>query len=70
MAKVFYLKCDHCTFKDWSDGSDESFKKFVEVVTCKNCGGPRKIKCPQCGFLVKARKYVEPPLPKDHIFGK
>jgi len=55
MAQRLYLiYCSHCHFKKLTDGSD--LANFVEVKTCKDCGGARKFKCPQCGRLAKATK--------------
>ncbi len=67
---VYYLKCDHCNYRRWSDGSYESIQDLKEVVLCPKCHGPKKFKCNQCGFVIKAKRYVEPPTPEKHEFGK
>lgn len=68
-TKPFLLKCDHCEFKRWSDLGDD-IKDLYQIGGCKNCGGPRKYRCPQCGFVVKARRFVAPPEdPAKYKFG-
>jgi hypothetical protein len=68
-SKPFLLKCDICDFRRWSDLGDD-IKDLVSVNGCKNCGGPRKYKCPGCGYIVKARRYQPPPAdPSKHVFG-
>jgi hypothetical protein len=54
---MFLLRCDHCDFRRFLPGeSSEETKDLVPVEGCKNCGGPKKYKCPLCGYVVKARR--------------
>jgi len=68
MTNAYIIKCETCSFTRWSDGSEESFADLRPVTLCPKCKGPRNFKCPGCGFVVKARRWVEPPLPSKHHF--
>jgi hypothetical protein len=68
MSHQYFLKCDTCGFRRWSDGSQESFADIREVVLCAKCHGAKTFKCPGCGFVIKAKRYVELPDPTTHRF--
>lgn len=60
----YILMCNHCSYKRWTDGTD--LDDLVMVETCKSCSGSKKFKCPECGYLIKPIKYVQPPDPTKH----
>jgi len=68
MSVTYLLKCDICEYRRWSDGSEESLADLRPVVLCPKCNGPKTFKCPGCGFVIKAKRWVEPPAPETHHF--
>jgi hypothetical protein len=66
----YLIYCQGCGWKQWASGSQESFANLKEVKVCANCGGSRSFRCPSCGYVAKAKRYVEPPDPKTHVFKK
>jgi hypothetical protein len=70
MAENLYiLRCDYCDFKRFSNGSEESIQDLREVVLCSHCSGPKRFKCPKCGYVIRSKKYKEPPDPTTRLFG-
>lgn len=59
--KLYLLKCDHCGWRMFSDGSDESFASLYEYQGCQNCGGGRIFRCQGCGFQVRAKRVLDQP---------
>jgi len=53
-VKLYLIFCSHCSYKKLTDGSD--LTNLVEVKTCKDCGGSRQFKCPDCGYLMRVSK--------------
>ena len=53
MDKNFILRCPKCRFARMSTGLSEDLKDLREIVTCSNCGGPRKFRCEKCSGIMK-----------------
>jgi hypothetical protein len=69
MEQKYIIFCS-CGFRRVSDGSAEATSDLKEVVLCAKCGGSKNFKCPQCGFIAKAQRWVVPPDPTAHRFVK
>lgn len=67
MSQQYLLSCD-CGFRRMVDGSAEATADLREVTLCAKCKGAKTFKCPGCGFVVKAKRWVELPDPKTHKF--
>jgi hypothetical protein len=64
----YVLRCESCGFHRVSDGSQEATADLREVILCPKCNGPKTFKCPGCGYVVKAKRWAEPPDPAKHFF--
>jgi transcription elongation factor Elf1 len=53
MEQNFIIRCPRCRWAEMSTGISEDLTHLSEVVTCTNCGGSRKFRCPRCGQLAK-----------------
>jgi len=53
-AKLYLLLCQHCGWKKITDGSD--LENMTEVQSCESCGGSKKYKCNQCGYVIQVAK--------------
>lgn len=69
MEPKYIISCN-CGFRRVSDGSAEATADLREVVLCAKCGGSKTFKCPNCGFIAKAKRWVAPPDPATHRFLK
>ena len=54
--KNYDVRCEHCHFR--KQGSLEEFQQLIPVQGCNSCGGHR-FKCPNCGYLIRARRIFE-----------
>lgn len=67
--KKYLILCS-CGFKLWTDLKQEEIGHLVPFTgSCASCGGKNQYKCPNCGYIMKAKLFVQPPLPQEHRFG-
>ncbi len=67
MEPKYVITCN-CGFRRFSDGTAEATADLREVVLCAKCGGSKTFKCPKCGFIAKAKRWVALPNPASHKF--